>query len=128
GGAGGAGGGRGRGREDHAARVRGPFAAGLHPDRDASVAARRERIPSTPVPPSACPTADLALSERAYAGPIRRLCRSAVEPGGHESPAVVVAEVRGEVFDVGFPGGDRQHRGVVVVVDLLGQVALDVED
>src|SRR5262245_35675936 len=53
---------------------------------------------------------------------------SAVEPRGHETPPVVVAEVRGKVSHVPLPGRDHARRGAVDVVDVLGQVALDIPD
>src|SRR6185436_2490308 len=42
---------------------------------------------------------------------LRREGRSAIEPGRHEAPAVVVADIWSEVLDVGFPRRHRAHRG-----------------
>src|SRR5215831_5436144 len=53
---------------------------------------------------------------------------SAVEPGDHEAPAVIMADVRAEVLYVGLPGRHRAHRGAVQRVYLRGDVALDVVD
>src|SRR4029453_9250431 len=56
------------------------------------------------------------------------LPRLLVQPGGHQAPAVVVADIGPEVLDVRHPRRHRAHRGAVGVVDLLGDEALDVVD
>src|SRR5262245_48962912 len=49
-----------------------------------------------------------------------------VDPGHHQATPVVVPDVGPEVLHIGFPGGYSADRGAVVVVDLFGEVALDV--
>src|SRR5262245_55113736 len=51
---------------------------------------------------------------------------SASEPGGHEPAAIVIAQVGRKVPHVGFPRRDDATRRPVEVVDLLGEIALDV--
>src|SRR5215510_12254775 len=53
---------------------------------------------------------------------------SAFDPGDHEAPAVIMADVRAEVLYVGLPGRHRAHRGAIQRVYLRGDVALDVVD
>src|SRR5215468_1424907 len=53
---------------------------------------------------------------------------SAVEPGDHEAPAEVVADVGPEVLDVGLPRRDGADRGAVETEHVLRDVALDVVD
>src|SRR5207244_59159 len=79
------------------------------------------------VRPTRSPVARPSGSGSALAGETR-VTASAVEPGGHEPPAVVVAEIRPEVPDVPLPRRDRDRRGAVQVIDLLGEVTLDVPE
>src|SRR5262249_56083886 len=51
-----------------------------------------------------------------------------VEPGDHESAAVVEADVRAEVLHVRLPRRHRARRNPIAVIDLLGTVTLDVPD
>src|SRR5688572_26636119 len=53
---------------------------------------------------------------------------SAVQPGCHEPPAVIVADVGGVVLDRGVPDADVNTRRQLHVVLLLRQVALQVVD
>src|SRR5262245_45569341 len=53
---------------------------------------------------------------------------SAVEPGGGEATAVVVAQVRPVVLERWVPDRDVGTRGYLNVVLLLGEVALDLVD
>src|SRR5881397_2190391 len=53
---------------------------------------------------------------------------SAIQPGGHEAAAVVVAEARRVVLEGAFPYADVDAGRHLHVVLLLGQMALDVED
>src|SRR5687768_8382920 len=54
--------------------------------------------------------------------------RLLVPPGRHEPAAVVVAEVRPEVLELGIERGDVHARRHPDVVHLLGDVPLDIED
>src|SRR5580765_1658010 len=56
------------------------------------------------------------------------IVRLAVEPGGHEAAAVVVAEIRPVVFQGAVPDRHVNPRGELDVVLLLGQMALQVVD
>src|SRR5207302_2334099 len=53
---------------------------------------------------------------------------SAVEPGRHQPPSVVVAEIRPVVLEGPVPDGDVDPRGQLDVVLLRRQVALDLGD
>src|SRR5262245_57539075 len=53
---------------------------------------------------------------------------SAVEPGGHQAAAVVVAEVRRVVLEGWIPYRGQDRRVGLGAIDHLGQIALDVEE
>src|SRR5262245_32128856 len=59
---------------------------------------------------------------------VRRSWGLLVEPGGHQAPAVVVPEVGPVVLQRRRPRRHVDLRGVLHVVLLLGEVALDVVD
>src|SRR6267142_249295 len=97
------------------------FAMIRAPSRANSVAIAR------PMPEPA-PVMRLTLSLSFTPGRPASAATSAVEPCHHEAPAVVVADVRREVLDVGLPRRDGADGRAVESPDLLRDVALDVED